>query len=120
RVLQGAVTIVVEGAATGSVAVAMAAHGAPPSGPASKFEVRKYKDMPRPRPAGTEAHHGMLSKWMEKHFPKYQPGEAPAMLIGDEAHHLTRGAFNKWKAMMTERMGGGFDWSKVSESEIRG
>src|SRR5687767_8806261 len=62
RVLQGGVAITVEGAATGAVAVAMAAHGTPPA--AKKFEVRKHKDMPRPRPAGTESHHGVLEAWM--------------------------------------------------------
>src|SRR3954464_5851650 len=66
RVLQGGVAITVEGAAQGAVAVAMAAHGPPPSPGGTtneKFEVGKYKDMPRPRPAGTEAHHGVMSKW---------------------------------------------------------
>jgi len=122
RVLQGGVAIAVGGITTGAVGVAMAAHGTPPSPGTTatkKFEIRKYKDMPRPRPAGTEAHHGMLNKWMEKHSPKYQPGEAPSVLMEDEAHHLTRGVFNKWKALMTERMGGAFDWSRVSEAEIK-
>jgi hypothetical protein len=122
RVLQGGVAITVEGAAQGAVAVAMAANGAPPpSGPSAsdKFEVRKYKDMPRPRPTGTEAHHGIVSKWMEKHFPKYQPGEAPSVLMPRETHHATRDVFNRWRAAMTERMGGKFDWAKVSEAEIR-
>jgi hypothetical protein len=121
RVLQGGVAITVEGVAQGAVAVAMAATGAPPSGPpaSDKFEVRKYKDMPRPRPTGTEAHHGIVSKWMEKHFPKYQPGEAPSVLMPRETHHATRDVFNRWRAAMTERMGGRFDWAKVSEAEIR-
>jgi len=122
RVLQGGVALTVEGAATSAVAVAMTTHGAPPSSrapPTPKFEVRKYKDMPRPRPAGTEAHHGVMSKWMEKHFPKYQPGEAPAVLMEKRAHDSTRDLFNQWKAMMREKMGGTFDWGKVSESEIR-
>jgi len=117
RVLQGGVAITVEG-----VAVAMAAHGTPPSSGTTateKLGVRKYKDMPRPRPAGTEAHHGMLSAWMEKHFPNYQPGEAPAVLMEKRAHDSTRDVFNRWKAMMRGKMGGNFDWGKVSETEIR-
>jgi len=104
------------------MAVTMAAHGAPPSPGTTapeKFEVRKYKDMPRPRPAGTEAHHGMISKWMEKHFPRHQPEKAPAVLMPRETHHATRDVFNRWRAAMTEKMGERFDWGKVSEAEIR-
>jgi hypothetical protein len=63
RVLQSGVAIAVEGVAKGAVGFAMAAHGARPSPGTTateKLGVRKYKDMPRPRPAGTEAHHGMM------------------------------------------------------------
>src|SRR5687767_13824428 len=113
QVLQGGVAITVEGAAQGAVAVAMAAHGAPPpSGADQKFEVRKYKDMPSPRPAGTEAHHGVVSAWMESRFPKYQRGEAPAVLIAEEMHHATRAVQNRWRSVMTKRMGGMFNWGK--------
>jgi len=121
-VLQGGVAITVEGAATGAVAVAMAARGTPPSSGTTateKYAVRKYKDMPRPRPAGTEAHHGVLDAWMRKRFPRYRSGEAPAVLVEGGAHDLTRGVFNRWLAMMNKRMGGVFDWGKVSESEVR-
>ena len=120
RVLQGGVAITVAGAANGTVTVAMATHGAPPSsGTTPKFEVRKYKDMPRPRPTGTESHHGVLDAWMRRHFPKYRTGEAPAVLMREDAHDLTRRLFNQWKAIMREKMGGNFDWGKVSEAEIR-
>jgi hypothetical protein len=120
QVLQGGVAITVEGAAAGAVAVAMAAHGAPPpSGAAQKFEVRKYKDMPNPTPVGTEAHHGVLDAWMRRHFLKYRTGEAPAILMSARMHNAMRTVYNRWRIAMTERMGGKFDWGRVSEVEIR-
>jgi len=123
HVTQGGVAITLEGgAAKGAVGVAMAAHGTRPSPGTTateKFGVRKYEDMPRPRPAGTEAHHGVMSAWMESRFPKYQRGEAPAVLIPEEMHHATRAAQNRWRSAMTEKMGGRFDWGKVPEVEIR-
>jgi len=39
--------------------------------------------------------------------------------MGKRAHDATRAIFNKWWAMMRGRMGGNFDWGKVSETEIR-
>ena len=120
RVLQAGVAIAVDGVATGAVGVAMAADGArSPSGAASKFEVRKYKDMPSPRPAGTESHHGVLDAWMRRHFPKHKTGEAPSVLMPEEMHDTMRDVYNKWRAAMKKKMGGTFDWSKVSEAEIR-
>lgn len=37
----------------------------------------------------------------------------------EEMHDTMRGVYNKWRAVMTEKMGGIFDWGKVSEVEIR-
>jgi len=36
-----------------------------------------------------------------------------------ENHEATFAVYNKWRAQMTQKMGGEFDWAKVSESEMR-
>jgi hypothetical protein len=56
---------------------------------------------------------------MRRHFPQYKTGEAPTVLMSDEAHDLTRGIFKRWHTMMKNKMGGTMDWGKVSENEIR-
>jgi RHS repeat-associated protein len=84
----------------------------------SDFKVGPHGEMPKPRPAGTESHHGVMSAWMKKHFPKYIPDDAPAILMSTEAHNATRAVYNRWRAAVTERMGGVFDWGKVTEAEM--
>ena len=37
----------------------------------------------------------------------------------DINHHATYGVFNNWKAELSQKMGGSFDWSKVSEADMR-
>lgn len=66
-----------------------------------------------------ESHHGVMSKWMQTHVPGYDADRAPTVLMPREAHNATRGAFNTWRAEMRSRMGGTFDWSKVSQAEAR-
>jgi toxin YokI len=39
--------------------------------------------------------------------------------VPESAHRATFGVYNKWRAEMTKKMGGTFDWSKVSEAEMR-
>jgi hypothetical protein len=56
---------------------------------------------------------------MKRRFLKYKTGEAPAVLMREDAHDLTRRLFNKWKGVMRKKMGGSFDWGKVSETDIR-
>lgn len=34
-------------------------------------------------------------------------------------HHAIYGVFNRWKSGMRRKLGGTFDWSKVTESDIR-
>ncbi len=82
------------------------------------FRLGKHGDMPSPRP-GMESHHGVMSRWMEEHFPKYDADKAPAVLMPTQAHNATRGVYNRWRAGMRQKMGGTFEWSKVSEPEIR-
>jgi len=116
RILQGGVAISVEGAAAGAVGFAMAAHGNPPSQPG--YAVEQHGKMPSPRP-GQHSHHGVMSAWMKKHFPGYDPDKAPAILMPEEAHRATFGVYNEWRAMMARRMGGDFDFARVSEAEMR-
>lgn len=56
---------------------------------------------------------------MKRRFPKYKTGEAPAVLMPEEMHDTMRGVYNRWRAAMTEKMGGSFDWGRVSEAEMR-
>jgi len=70
--------------------------------------------MPSPR-MGTESHHGVMSRWMKEHFPKYNPEKAPAVLMDIERHNATRRIFNNWR----DELGGKVNWGKVSEADIR-
>ena len=124
QVLQGGVAITVDGAATGAVVVSMAAHGdsangrEQPEGSQPEYKVEQHGKMPSPRP-GQHSHHGVMSAWMKKHFPGYDPNKAPAILMPEEAHRATFGIYNEWRTMVTRRMGGRFDFSRVSEAEMR-
>ena len=91
---------------------------APPKAPTADFRVGKHGEMPSPRP-GQHSHHGVMSAWMERVFPGYDAKKAPAILMPDTNHRATYRTFNKWKAAMAKRMGGTFDWTKVSEADMR-
>jgi hypothetical protein len=92
----------------------------PKSAPAAiaGFRVGKHSEMPSPRP-GQHSHHGVMSKWMKSKLPGYDKNKAPAVLMPNTNHHATYGIFNKWRAQWTRKMGGTFDWSKVSEEDMR-
>jgi len=60
-----------------------------------------------------------MSKWMKENFENYNPDSAPAVLMGPEAHNATRGVYNIWRAEMRKKMGGTFDWAKVSKADMR-
>ena len=85
----------------------------------SRFIVAKHGDMPSPRP-GEHSHHGVMSAWMEKHYPAYDPDQAPAVLMPQANHEATYGVYNTWRADMRKEMGGTFDWANVPESDMRG
>jgi hypothetical protein len=85
---------------------------------ASAYRLAKHGEMPTPR-AGFESHHGALSRWMQEHFPGYDPNKAPAVLMPGKAHDATRAVYNRWRASTKSEMGGTFEWSKVSESQVR-
>jgi hypothetical protein len=85
---------------------------------AEGFRLAKHGEMPIPR-AGMESHHGVLSRWMEEHYRGYNPDKGPAVLMAKEAHDATRAVYNRWRAEMKKQMGGTFDWSRVSEADIR-
>ncbi len=82
------------------------------------FWVGRHADMPSPRP-GQNSHHGVLSAWAQKNLPGYNQGNAPAVLMPTANHRATFGVFNKWISEMREKMGGVFDWKRVSEAEMR-
>ena len=56
---------------------------------------------------------------MKNAHPRYNAKKAPAILMPDTNHYATYGVFNKWRAEMARSLGGAFDWSKVSEADIR-
>ena len=56
---------------------------------------------------------------MEKVYAGYDPKKAPAILMPDINHRATYSVFNKWKAEIVQKMEGTFDWSKVSEADMR-
>jgi RHS repeat-associated protein len=82
------------------------------------FRLARHGDMPSPRP-GTESHHGLMSRWMRERYGLYDADRAPAVLMPTEAHNATRGVYNRWRAEMRRKMGGTFEWSKVSEADMR-
>jgi hypothetical protein len=86
--------------------------------PGSPFSVGTHGAMPIPR-LGQESHHGVMSAWMKKNFAFYDPAKAPAILMPEANHRATFGVFNKWRAEMANKMGGTFDWSNVSEADMR-
>jgi RHS repeat-associated protein len=86
---------------------------------AGDFVLGKHGLHPSPRPTGTQSHHGVMSAWMKKHFSGYDANEAPAILMPKTAHERTFGVYNRWRAQMKDSMGGKFDWSKVSEAQMR-
>ncbi|MCD8532303.1 MAG: hypothetical protein LRY66_13385, partial [Saccharospirillaceae bacterium] len=84
----------------------------------TQFRVAKHGDMPSPRP-GQQSHHGVMSAWMKKHFSGYDANKAPAVLMPEANHRATFGVYNTWRAEMRKNMSGTFDWSKVSERQMR-
>jgi hypothetical protein len=91
---------------------------APAKSPSTGFRVGRHGDMPSPRP-GQHSHHGVMSAWMKKTYPGYDPKKAPAILMPDTNHRATYGVYLSWRAEMTKKMGGAFDWAKVSEADMR-
>lgn len=56
---------------------------------------------------------------MEENFSNYNADKAPAVLMDVESHNATRGVYNTWRAEMRQQMGGTFDWTKVSATDMR-
>lgn len=56
---------------------------------------------------------------MKEHFLGHDPTKSRATLMPDANHRTTFGVYNTWRAEMRQNIGGTFDWSKVSESEMR-
>ena len=82
-----------------------------------EYWVAKHKDF-TPRGPDIRSHHGVMSAWMEKHFPGYKAGEAPTVHMPTGQHYNTTGVYNKWRAEI-ERRTGSFDWGKVTEADMR-
>lgn len=92
--------------------------GHQPSTPPPKFKVGRHKDMPSPRP-GEHSHHGVMSAWMSRKYPGYDKNSAPAVLMPTSSHRKAFGIYRKWRVAMTRQLGGVFDWSRISEEEMR-
>ena len=79
--------------------------------------VDRHGNMPRPRPSGTESHHGVNSVWAEANIPGYEAVDAPAILMKQDPHHnATRGIFNRIRMEIASRQGvspRNIDWTKV-------
>jgi hypothetical protein len=84
----------------------------------SLFRVGRHGEMPSPRP-GQQSHHGVMTAWIEKNYPGYDANQAPAILMPEANHRATIGVYNKWRVEMAQKMGGTFDWNKVSETDMR-
>ena len=82
------------------------------------FQVIKHGSN-RPRPVGSQSHHGVMSAWMRSQSSKYNADLAPAILMSRSNHQKTFGVFNKWYAEQSKAMGGKFDWKNVTEFDIR-
>lgn len=80
------------------------------------FKLGKHGTMER---NGKESHHGVLSRWMSAHFKGYSAYKAPAVLMSKENHNETRRLYPTWRSKTTKQRGGKFDWSKVTEHQIR-
>ena len=82
-----------------------------------EYWVAKHKDF-TPRGPDIRSHHGIMSAWMEKQYKGYKASEAPTVQMPTRQHYNTTGVYNKWRAEI-ERRTGSFDWSKVTEADIR-
>jgi RHS repeat-associated protein len=111
----------IEGAVplAGSIALMKGSGGGGGKKPPERWEVRKHGDQPTPRPIDHESHHGVMSSWMKRHFKNYNPNEAPAVLMPEEAHNITRSVLNKWRAVIEKQTGAPLDWGKITESQMR-
>jgi RHS repeat-associated protein len=87
-------------------------------GETSAWRIGPHGEMPNPRPAGFESHHGVNSVWMEENVVGYTAGDAPAVLMkNDPFHNATRGVFNRVRSQIAARQAvspRNIDWSKVS------
>lgn len=84
----------------------------------AQFTVARHADMPSPRP-GQHSHHGVMSAWMNARYPNYDPMRAPAVLMPEQNHRATFGVYNTWRAEAKSHMGGSFDWTRVSELQMK-
>jgi hypothetical protein len=60
-----------------------------------------------------------MSAWMRKHFLLYDPDEAPTIFMPMIDHQKSYGVFNRWYAEMKKAMDGDFDWSTITEEQMR-
>jgi RHS repeat-associated protein len=83
-----------------------------------EYWVAKHKDF-TPRGPDIRSHHGVMSAWMENHFPGYSAGEAPTVHMPTGQHYNTTAIYNRWGAEF-ERRSSPFHWGNVSEADMRG
>jgi hypothetical protein len=83
------------------------------------YWVAKHSDF-TPRPKDVQSHHGLMSAWMESRYPgKYNPDKAPTIFLPTHRHQDMSGIYNTWRKEMKKKHGGVFDWSKVTEAEMK-
>lgn len=83
----------------------------------------RRSDMPSPR-LRFQSHHGVNSVWVKAIFgDKYNPDEAPAVLMPTADHQATFGVFNRARAEIASQQGvsvGQIDWTQVSPGTMWG
>jgi RHS repeat-associated protein len=85
-----------------------------------RYQVGPHGRMPSPRPNNRESHHGVMSEWFERQSAGvYKRDAAPAVLMSERQHAITKGIYNRWRAQKAAQHGGIFDWDKVSYKEMR-
>ena len=101
--------------------LAAAEQAKPVQPPAPEWTVAPYREMPQPRPVGTEAHHGVLDVWARENIENYYWRDAPTVLMkSDPGHNATRVVFNEWRLTIAARQGVSprdIDWTRVSPGE---
>ena len=60
-----------------------------------------------------------MSAWVKSRVVRYDPDEAPAILMPEQNHLATFGVYNKWHAEMRAKLGGTFDWILIAEDDAK-
>ncbi len=69
--------------------------------------------------SGFQKHHGVLDVWAKENIPGYNSRNAPAIVLTEQQHNLTRAEFNKWRLERTGSITGPIDWANMSPREVQ-